>query len=278
MSAQKYLLLATLAAALPAFANETPAPASTTEAQAPAAPMKITVNGITIPTLHNEIVRSDLLQRRRPGTDRHVAEVLVDNELLAQEAIKQGLDKPAEVQALLDLQRKDLLGKVLIERFIKTHPISEERAKAEYEQIKANSGDTEYHARHILVEDEKLARDLIKQLRGKKPPKFEDLAKKHSKDPGSAKDGGNLGWMAPASFVPDFAKAMVAMKKGELSKEPVKTQFGWHIIKLEDQRKIDYPEFDKVKERIGKQLIQQDVRKYLNELRSTAKIDVSNLK
>ena len=131
----------------------------------------------------------------------------------------------------------------------------------------------EYQPKHILVEDEKLAKQIIAQLGGKKPAKFEDLAKKYSKDP-TGKEGGDLGWLSPSNVVPEFSNAMVALKKGEYSKTPVKTQFGWHIIKLQDARKIDFPAFDKVRSRIDSQLAQQDVRKYLNELRATAKIEI----
>lgn len=287
MRTNKIVLLACFAAfAQQAFAADAPAnPAAAAAPAAPAAAAKpvdpnapaVVINGVAVSRFYAEIVRNDLIQRKRPGTDEQVRAVLVDNELLSQEAIKRGLDKSPEIQALLELQRKDVLGKVLVEDFIKNHAISEERAKAEYEQVKAQAGAMEYHSRHILVDDEKLAKSIIAQLGGKKPAKFEDLAKKHSKDP-SAKQGGDLGWMAPASLVPEFSAAMVALKKGEYSKTPVKTQFGWHVIKLEDERKIDFPAFDKVKGRIENQLMQQDVRKFLNELRATAKIEVPGQK
>ncbi len=295
MNTNKLLLIACLAAfTQPALAADAPAQAPTTnkpssplavsingvptQAQAaspakPAGPLTVTVNGVTTPALYADIVRNDLLKSRRPATDRNVINTLVDNELMSQEAIRLGLDKPGEIQALLDLQRKDLLGKVLVEDFIKKHPVAEARAKAEYDLVKARSGEKEFKSRHILVDNEKLAKSLITQLNGKKPPKFEDLAKKHSKDPGSAKQGGDLGWMAPSNFVPEFAKALTEMKKGSISKAPIKTQFGWHIIQLEDERKVEFPEFDKVKDRIVSQLMQQDVRKFLGELRSTAKIE-----
>lgn len=260
----------------PILAADAPAPAST-ESKPNSVLFSVSVNGVAIPSIYNDLVRNDLLQRRRPATDKHVIEVLVDNELLSQEAIKQGIDKSAEIQALLNLQRKDLLGKTLVEEFAKNHPITEERIKSEYQQIKTRTGEMEYHSRHILVDDEKTAKSIITQLGGRKPAKFEDLAKKHSKDPGSAKEGGDLGWMAPGNLVPEFSAAMTALKKGQYTKDPVKTQFGWHVIKLEEERKIDFPDYEQVKARIAAQLIQIDVRKYLMELRSSAKIEVSGM-
>ncbi len=166
-----------------------------------------------------------------------------------------------------------MLGKALLEKAIDAKTISDERLKAEYEKAKAKAGDTEYLARHILVDDEKLAKEITAKLSGKKPAKFEELAKKHSKD-STASKGGDLGWMNPASLVPEFATAMTLLKKGEQTKAPVKTQFGWHIIKLDDVRKISIPELDKVKTKLTNQLVQQDIRKYIAELRSTAKVDI----
>lgn len=279
MRTNKILLLACFTAfAQQALAADTPTAPAAPAAKAvnPNDPALI-VNGVALSRLYAEIVRNDLLQRKRPASDEQVRDVLVDNELFAQEAINRGLDKSTEIKALLDLQRKDVLGKVLVEDFINKHSVSDERVKAEYDQIKAKTGDKEYRSRHILVDNEKLAKDIIAKLGGKKPAKFEDLAKKHSKDP-SAKEGGELGWMAPANLVPEFATAMVALKKGEYTKAPVKTQFGWHVIQMEEERKVDFPEFAKVKGRITNQLMQQDVRKYLNELRSTAKIEVPGQK
>mgnify|MGYP001098264008 CR=1 FL=1 len=270
MRIHKLLFLACLAA----FTQPTIAADAPTTPGAPTGNQTVvSVNGVAIDAVQAEIVRMDLAQRKRPATDDHVRSFLVDNELMAQEAIKRGLDQTVEVKALLDLQRKDILGKALVDDFIKKNPVADERVKAEYEQIKARTGTMEYHPRHILVEDEKLAKDIIAKLTAKKPLKFEDLAKKHSKD-SSAQAGGDLGWLAPNNLVPEFADAMVKLKKGDLTKTPVKTQFGWHVIKLDDSRQINFPELDKVKGRIAGQLAQQDLRKYLGELRATAKIDI----
>lgn len=278
MRTNKIILLACVAAfTQQVFAADVPA-SGAPEAAKPAANQPVViVNGVALDAVQADIVRADLMQRKRPSGDEQVRNFLVDNELMAQEAVNRGLDKSPEIKAILELQRKDILGKALVEDFIKHHPIADERTKAEYEQIKAKTGDMEYQPRHILVEDEKLAQEIIAKLGGKKPAKFEDLAKKHSKD-SSAKAGGDLGWLAASNLVPEFSAAMVALKKGEYSKTPVKTQFGWHVIKLQDVRKLDFPEYDKVKNRIISQLAQQDVRKYLNELRATAKVEIPGSK
>jgi peptidyl-prolyl cis-trans isomerase C len=273
------LILAGIATlALPAFAADDAMTAAPTAAKQEAVPVAsgsiATVNGFVIPPIYTEVVRNDLAHAGKKPTDENVREVLISNELLSQEATKLGLDKPAEVQALLDLQRKDTLGKILLENYAKTHAVSDDRIKAEYDKFKAKMGDTEYQSRHILVDNEKLAKEIITKLEGKKPAKFEDLAKKYSKDPGSASKGGELGWMAPANLVPEYAGAMAGLKKGEYTKSPIKTQFGWHIIQLENTRKLEFPPLDQLKSRISNRLLQEDLRAYLADLRDHAKIDI----
>jgi peptidyl-prolyl cis-trans isomerase C len=267
----KPLLWATALASLALSAQAAPPAAGA--AIDPAKPYLI-VNGVTLPGSYAEAVRRDRAGAGEQGaaSDEAIREALTTLEVLAQETAKKGLDKRADVQAVLDLQRKETLVKVLQEDFVRTHPIADERIKAEYDKAKAKAGDTEYLARHILVPDEKQAKDLIAQMKKDKKLKFEDLAKKHSKD-SSAKEGGLLGWMVPANLVPEFAQAMATLKKGEISAAPVKTRFGWHIIKLEDVRKLDFPAYDKVKGNIAKQLMQMDFRKYVDDLRAAAKVE-----
>jgi peptidyl-prolyl cis-trans isomerase C len=270
------LMLASIATlTLPAYAGDpTATPASTPAASAPAKPGFVaTVNGVAIPNIYADVVRKDLAGSGRTVTDENVRDVLISNELLAQEATKLGLDKPPEIQAMLDLQRKDTLGKLLIENYAKQHPVSPERIQAEYDRLKAKFGDTEYHAQHILVKDEAQANELIKKLSGKKPAKFEDLAKKYSIDTGSAPNGGDLGWKAPANYMPEFATAMTALKKGGITMTPVHTQYGWHIIKLEDTRKLEFPALSQVKDKIANKLMQEDVQSYLIDLRKSAKVE-----
>ncbi|NTV95879.1 MAG: peptidylprolyl isomerase [Thiobacillus sp.] len=283
MQTTKILLLACMAlGAQQVLAADTPAaPAAATNAtaaSAPAAKLPIAiVNGVALDPMQADLVRMDLMQRKRPASDENVRNALIDNELMSQEALRLGLDKSPEVKAILALQQKDVLAKAVIDDYVKQHPVADERIKAEYEQIKAKTDDMEYQPAHILVADEKLAKQIIAKLDGKKPAKFEDLAKQYSKDD-TGKEGGDLGWLSPSNVVPEFAKAMVALKKGEYTKTPVQTQFGWHIIKIQNVRKFDFPAIDKVKGRIANQLLQQDLRKYLAELRATAKIEIPGQK
>jgi len=205
-------------------------------------------------------------------TDEAVRDAVITAELLAQEAVRKGLDKGPTLIAAMEFQKKEILSQALIEDFVRSHPINEELIKAEYDSAKIKAGDTEYRASHILVNSEKEAKDVIAKLTAGKKAKFEDLAKKESKD-SSAGNGGDLGWTLPANLVPEFANAMVKLKKGEVSKTPVQTKFGWHVIRLEETRKLDFPTYDKLKNRIASQMQQQQLRKYVQELRAGAKID-----
>ncbi|MBI5329353.1 MAG: peptidylprolyl isomerase [Betaproteobacteria bacterium] len=165
----------------------------------------------------------------------------------------------------------DLLSQATLDEFLRSNPVPENILKEQYERAKANTGGTEYHTRHILVDDEKLALSLLESLK-KKKAKFEDLAKKHSKD-ATASKGGDLGWNIPANYVKEFADGMVTLKKGDLSPAPVKTNFGWHILKMEDVRKISFPSFDKLKGRIAREIQQQALTKYVDQLRASAKVE-----
>jgi peptidyl-prolyl cis-trans isomerase C len=264
---------------LPTMAADTPSAPATPAAVAQPAPDPnkpvAVVNGVAVPAVYGKFVRQSRMARGASPetmTDEAVRESLITIELLAQEALKKNLDKDATLAAALEFQRKDTLGQAAIEEFARAHPIGEDVLKAEYDKTKAKAGDSEYRPRHILVGSEKEARDLIARLTTGKKAKFEDLAKKSSKD-ASAGNGGDLGWVLPANLVPEFAGAMVKLKKGEIAKDPVQTQFGWHVIQLTDTRKLDFPAFDKLRNRISSQLQQQQVRKYVQELRATAKVE-----
>ena len=150
-----------------------------------------------------------------------------------------------EFKQQIELARQQLLIAALVDDQARRTPISDAEAKAEYDKLKSANSGTEYRARHILVEKEDEAKSLIKQING--GAKFEDLAKKNSKDPGSGANGGDLDFATPGSYVPEFSQAMVELKKGEMTDTPVKSQFGWHIIKLEDTREAQFPPFDEVK-------------------------------
>jgi peptidyl-prolyl cis-trans isomerase C len=269
------LLIAALSASLilPVQAADplTKPAGNSTEASKPLA----VVNGVALPQVFANFVRQGRINRGGAPealTDEALRDAVITAELLSQEAMRKGLDKDPTLIAAMEFQKKDLLSQALIEDFMRSHPVSEETLKAEYDNAKAKAGNTEYRARHILVNSEKEAKEIISKLTTGKKAKFDDLAKKESKDP-SAGNGGDLGWALPANLVPEFAIAMVKMKPGEVSKEPVQTKFGWHVIRLEETRKLDFPAYDKLKNRIASQMQQLQLRKYVQELRASAKIE-----
>lgn len=265
--------LLTAAFALNALAAD-PAPAAAPAADANK-PLAV-VNGVALPAIYGTFIKQSRAARGAAPesmTDDSIRDSLVSMELLAQDAQRKGLDKAPSVAAAIEFQKRELLGQAAIEDFARRNPIGEDVLKAEYDKAKAKAGESEYRPRHILVPTEKEARALIAKLTtGTKKAKFEDLAKASSKD-SSAANGGDLGWVLPANLVPEFSNAMMKLKKGEIAKEPVKTQFGWHVIRLDDSRKLDFPAFDKLKGRIAGQLQQLQLRKYVQELRATAKVE-----
>jgi len=176
------------------------------------------------------------------------------------------------VRAQLDLMRQQVLVQAIIQDHLKSHPPNDEELLAEYNKLKASRGDKEYKARHILVDKDSEANEIIAQL--KKGTKFEDLAKQ-SKDPGSKEKGGDLDWNTPATFVKPFAEALAKLEKGKYTETPVQTQFGWHVIQLDDVRSMQFPAFDTVKQQLLSRLQEQEVQKFVTELRSKAKIQYS---
>jgi peptidyl-prolyl cis-trans isomerase C len=232
------------------------------------------VNGREIPAIYAELIKRDLLAQGQPDDarlDTKVKDSLISLELASRAAIDKGLDKDPRLAAVLDIRRKDQLAKAYLEDYVKSHPITDDEIKNEYDKAKASATGNEYKVKHILVKSEAEAKSIISQLN--KKAKFEDLARKKSVDPGSAKNGGDLGWNSPSAFVKEFADALSAMKKGETSKTPVKSQFGWHIIRVEDVRPEQVPPLDEVKGDIKRQLQQGRVREALQALRKDAKIE-----
>jgi peptidyl-prolyl cis-trans isomerase C len=210
-------------------------------------------------------------QEATPEIRAQAKDQVVIREIFAQEAEKQGLANTADYKTQLDLVRQTVLINTLFQNFIKTHPVSDAEAQAEYNKIKAEQSGMEYHARHILVDSEDEAKKLIAQI--KAGGKFEDLAKKSSKDTGSAENGGDLDWAKPASYVPEFSAALTGLKKGSMTETPVKTQFGYHIIKLEDTRTAQFPAYEEVKDKVKQQMEQVRLQEYQEKLRKSAKTD-----
>ncbi|MFZ6847278.1 peptidylprolyl isomerase [Undibacterium sp. RuRC25W] len=249
------LLVALLATALPAMAQNL-----------------AVVNGKAIPSSRVDALVKQLTsqgQQDTPDLRAKVKQELVNREVLMQEAEKSGLASNPEVKNQLEIARQSLLIRALMVEHIKKNPITDAEIQAEYDKAKAQAGDKEYHAFHILVDKEDDAKAIISKL--KAGAKFEELAKQ-SKDTGSAAKGGDLDWATPATFVPAFSEAMVALQKGQFTETPVKTQFGFHIIKLEDARPLKFPSLEEVKPQIIDGLQQQKVQNYQQALLKKATI------
>jgi len=232
------------------------------------------VNGKEIPAAYGEIMKREMMAQGQPDNAQlqtRIRESLINMELLSRAAIEKGLDKDPMLAAAIDIQRKNTYAKVYLEDYVKTHPISDAEIQAEYDRAKASASSNEYHARHILVKTEEEAKKVLAELN--KKAKFADLAKKYSLDPGSAKNGGDLNWADPNAFVKEFSDVLVALKKGETTKTPVKTQFGYHIIKLDDTRPTKIPALAEVKGEVQKQLQQKRVRDAITAARTSAKVE-----
>jgi len=259
------IALAVMAAlALPtAFAQAPAAPKA-----APAAP-KAAEGKALYPQAQFDIVLKDRMaqgQQDTPELRAAVREELNTRELLAREARKKGMDKNAEVKTQMDLASQTVLVRAFVADWVKNNPVPDAELRKEYDGIKAQIGDREYKVAHILVETEADAKDVIVELQ--KGAKFADLAKARSKDPGSKDRGGDLDWNAPANFVKPFADAMVKAEKGKFTPQPVQTQFGWHVILVEDVREAKVPSFDEVKPQLAQRLQAQHLDKYFRELRA----------
>jgi peptidyl-prolyl cis-trans isomerase C len=239
-------------------------------------PAAATVNGVPISQRTVDLIAKQGTSSGRPDTPetrKSIVDQLVLQVLVAQEAVKKGLDKTPEVAEQLEAIRQSVLANAYVQDFVKTQPVGDEALKAEYERIKATMSGTEYKARHILVAKEAEAKEIIARLR-KDPGAFAKLAAEKSKDPGSAARGGDLGWFDLRGMVPEFGAAVSKMDKGKISEEPVKSQFGYHVIQLEDTRPIEAPSLDDVKPQLTQQLQQQAVKKQLDALKAAAKIEL----
>jgi peptidyl-prolyl cis-trans isomerase C len=206
-------------------------------------------------------------QQDTPQLRANIKERLISIEVLTQEAVKAGLATNPDVVTQLELARQQILIQNLMREYATKNPVNEADIKTEYDKAKAQAGDKEYHAFHILVEKEDEAKAIISKL--KAGAKFEELAKQ-SKDPGSATKGGDLDWASPATFVPDFSNALIALQKGQFTETPVKTEFGYHIIKLDDVRPSKFPAIEEVKQQIVDGLQQRKIQAYQQTLMKKA--------
>lgn len=253
--------------------QQTAAPAST--AAAPAVPAVATVNGSPIPRADYDAFLKNLLQGK-PATDltpeqkNQVLDELITMKLVSAQAVKDGLDKDPDVAANLEVVRMRILSDAESQKILKGKEPTDAELHAEYDSAIASMDKTEYHARHILVPTKEKADQLIKKL--KAGAKFEDVAKAESTD-NSKTNGGDLGWFTTSRMVKPFGDAVKALKKGDMTAEPVQTQYGWHIIKLDDTRDVTPPPFDQVKAQVMKGVLQKKLVAYVDELKKNAKIE-----
>jgi peptidyl-prolyl cis-trans isomerase C len=250
---------------------------ATAPAAGPAAsPAVATVNGTPISRADFDSFLKSLLQGKPvPPTltaeqKGQVLDQLITMQLLSEQGLKDGVDKDPEVASTLEVARMHILADGESQHFLKTKEPSDTELKAEYDADVAEMDKTEYHARHILVPTKEKADALIKKIKG--GAKFEDVAKAESTD-NSKTNGGDLGWFTTNHMVKPFGDAVKGLKKGEMTQEPVQTQYGWHIIKLEDTRDVTPPPFDQVKAQVQKNLVQKKLLAYIDDLKKGAKID-----
>jgi len=232
------------------------------------------VNGKAVPKTRLDALATQIEPAGRPVTPEMQSQLrdeVIAREIFMQEADKQGLAQTDDFRNQMELARQSILIRELFNEFQKKNPVTDAEMKAEYDKFVAANSGKEYKARHILVEKEDQAKAILASL--KRGGKFEDIAKKQSKDPGSGANGGDLDWAASDSYVPEFSQAMIKLNKGQTTDAPVKTQFGWHIIRLDDVRTPQLPAFDQVKPQLQQQMVQQKLGKYQEELRAKAKIE-----
>jgi peptidyl-prolyl cis-trans isomerase C len=241
----------------------------------PAAAQNIAiVNGKPVPTARVDALTQQLAKAGRPVTPEmqgQLKDEVIAREIFLQEAQKRGLDASDDFKTQMELARQTILIRELFADWQKNNPVTDAEIKAEYDKFAAANGGKEFKARHILVEKEDEAKAIIANL--KKGQKFEDIAKKQSKDPGSGANGGDLDWATAASYVPEFAEAMIKLKKGETTQAPVKSQFGYHVIRVDDIREAQLPKLDEVRPQIAQQLQQQKLAQFQDTLRKSAKVE-----
>ncbi len=235
---------------------------------------KVVVNGVTIPQSRIDAMNKELTAQGQPdNAERQAAvrEELINREVLAQAALKRGLDKNSDVAAQMEMARQAVLVRALFEAEMKASPLSEADLQKQYDTFKGSMGSNEYKVRHILVDKEDEAKQIIADVN--KGGDFAKLAKEKSKDPGSKDNGGDLDWGPSARYVKPFADAVQAQAKGKVSAAPVKSDFGYHVIIVDDVRPLKVPEYAEMKEQFRQRAQQQMVQKMVMDLRQKAKIE-----
>ncbi|HET9748447.1 MAG TPA: peptidylprolyl isomerase [Casimicrobiaceae bacterium] len=252
---------------------QTPAAPAKTAPKAAAAAAKPATATSSDKVLYNQaqydlVLKEQIAQGQKdtPELRNAIKDRLNMVQLLAGEAKKQGIDKNADVRNQMDINAQQILASAYISDWLKKNPVPEADMRKEYDQIKSQIGDKEYKVRHILVKTEDQAKEIIAELQ--KGAKFDELAKARSEDPGSKEKGGDLDWNSPANFVKPFGDAMKATPKGKFTPQPVQTQFGWHVIEVDDVRDAKVPTFEEVKPQLQERMKQEWVQKHIAELRT----------
>lgn len=232
------------------------------------------VNGKAVPKSRLDSLAQQVARSGRPVTpdmESQLREEVIAREVFMQEAEKRGLSASDDFKVQMELARQTILIRELFADYQKKNPVTDADLKAEYDKFAAANGGKEYKARHILVEKEAEAKAIIASL--KKGGKFEEIAKKQSKDPGSGAKGGDLDWANPSSYVPEFSAALLKLNKGQTTEDAVKSQFGYHVIRVDDIRSAQLPAFEEVKPQIAQQMQQQKLAAFQEELRKKAKVE-----
>lgn len=233
------------------------------------------VNGKPVPKARYDVLLNQILsqgQAQSPEIEAQIRDEVVMREMFAQEAESRGLAAAPEFKVQMEMARQGVLIGAMFNDYQKKNPVTEADIKAEYERVKAEKGGSnQYRARHILVDKEDDAKALIAQIKG--GAKFDELAKKNSKDPGSSDKGGDLDFADPSGYVPEFSAALMKLKKGEMTQVPVKTQFGYHIIKLEDVREVQVPPLEAVRPQLEQRIAQKRLNKFRDDIRAKTKTD-----
>lgn len=268
------LLAAALAVPLLVLAQGAPKETAKKPASAASKETVARVNGVPVPKARLDYIMQQQQARGTPDNEQSRAAVrdnLINREVVAQVAQKSPIARSPEVQNQVEMARQQILIDAYIGEWIRKHPVTDAEVQKEYDRVKAQQGDKEYKARHILVEKEDDAKAIIADL--KKGGSFDDLATKNSKDPGTKERGGDLDWNVPSVFDKTFSDAMVKLEKGKFTEAPVQTRFGFHIIRLDDVRDVKFPTLAEVKPRIQQQLVQNKVNEMVRGLRAKAKVE-----
>jgi len=232
------------------------------------------VNGKAVPQARADLLKQQIERQGRPfpkEMEEQLKEEVILREIFMQEAQKRGLGGSENFKTQMELARESLLIRELFNDYQEKTPVSDEEVQAEYDRLAAENQRKEYKASHILVETEEEAKKILADL--KKKGKFEDIAKEKSKDSVSAANGGAMDWSSPNTFVPEFGAALTQLEKGKITEEPVQTQYGWHIIRLDDERKEEMPKLEDIKPQVVQHLQQQKLAKFQEELRANAKVE-----